>query len=310
MNVINQTIVTEILLLGFQDLPNIKTLVLFFLLIFPIVTICGNILIIWLVASNSSLQSPMYLFLTQLSITDLLITTAIVPNTLYILFSEGDTISFSGCIIQFYFAACSEASECFILSVMAFDRYLAICNPLRYRSLMNPMVCVTLVIITWLLSFSIELSITISTIQLQFCGPNVIDHFFCDLVPLIELSCSDTSFIEMEVLILCVPVTVTPLISIAVFYVYIVQAALRISTTSGRSKVFSTCSSHLTVVIIFYGTILGIYMLPTKNKSMTVNKMASLLYTVLIPMINPIIYSLRNKDIKNAVKKSFGNMNE
>ncbi|XP_063302591.1 olfactory receptor 5AS1-like [Pelobates fuscus] len=310
MNVINQTIVTEILLLGFQDLPNIKTLVLFFLLIFPIVTICGNILIIWLVASNSSLQSPMYLFLTQLSITDLLITTAIVPNTLYIIFSEGDTISFYGCIIQFYFFACSEASECFILSVMAFDRYLAICNPLRYRSLMNPIVCVKLVIVTWLLSFSIELGVIISTIQLQFCGPNVIDHFFCDLVPLIELSCSDTSFIEMEVLILCIPVTVTPLISIAVFYVYIVQAALRISTTNGRSKVFSTCSSHLTVVIIFYGTILGIYMLPTKNKSMTVNKMASLLYTVLTPMINPIIYCLRNEDIKNAVKKSFGNINE
>ncbi|XP_063302590.1 olfactory receptor 5P58-like [Pelobates fuscus] len=194
-------------------------------------------------------------------------------------------------------------SEFFLLLIMAYDRYLAICNPLRYSMLMSPMVCIRLVIMTWLLSFSIELAVIISTIQLQFCGPNVIDHFFCDLVPLIELSCSDISFLEVENLILSVLVTITSLISIAVFYVYIIQAALRMSTTSGRSKVFSTCSSHLTVVSIFYGTILGIYMLPNKNKSMSVNKIASLLYTVVTPMINPIIYSLRNKDIEKAVKK-------
>ncbi|XP_063302629.1 olfactory receptor 1468-like [Pelobates fuscus] len=302
MDVMNQTIVTEVLLLGFQNIPSYKTMFLSFLIVFPIMTVCGNILIIWLVASNSSLQSPMYFFLTQLSISDLLVTTVIVPNSLYMAYNGG-TMSLSGCIVQFYFFGCSETTECVLLSIMGYDRYLAICNPLSYSSLMNPMVCITLVIISWLLSLSLELIVLISTLFLQFCGPNVIDHFFCDLVPLLKLSCSDTIYIEMEVLIISVPVIFTPLVSIAVFYVYIVQAALRISTTSGRSKVFSTCSSHLLVVSIFYGTLTGIYMLPTKQKSMTVNKILSLLYTVVTPMINPIIYSLRNRDIKEALKK-------
>ncbi|XP_063302600.1 olfactory receptor 10A7-like [Pelobates fuscus] len=303
MNVVNQTIVTEILLLGFQDLHDYTILFLFFLPVFLIVTVCGNILIIWLVASNSSLQSPMYFFVTQLCLSDLLVTTVIVPNTLHIICGEGGTMSFSGCIIQLYFYACSESFECFLLSIMAYDRYLAICNPLRYSSLMTPMMCMILVTVSWLTSFFVELILIISLINLQFCGPNVIDHFFCDFAPILELSCSDTNFIEIEALILCIPVTFSPLIIIAVFYVYIVRAAIRISTTSGRAKVFSTCSSHLTLVSIFYGTLTGIYMSPTKEKSMTVKKIASLLYTVLTPMINPIIYSLRNRDIKEAVKK-------
>ncbi|XP_063302144.1 olfactory receptor 11L1-like [Pelobates fuscus] len=303
MNVMNQTIVTEIILLGFQDLIYFKALFLFFLLIFLIVTMYGNILIIWLVASNSSLQSPMYFFLTQLSISDLLVTTAIVPKTLYIICNEGGVISFPGCIIQLYFYACSEAFECFLLSIMAYDRYLAICNPLRYHTLMNPMLCMILVVISWLLGFFVESIIVISLINLQFCGPNVIDHFFCDLVPLLELSCSETYFIEVESLILCVPITFSPLIIITIFYVYIVQAALRISTSSGRAKVFSTCSSHLIVVSIFYGTLTGIYMSPGQKNSTTVKKIASLFYTVLTPMINPIIYSLRNKEIRETVKK-------
>ncbi|XP_063302623.1 olfactory receptor 1468-like [Pelobates fuscus] len=310
MNTINQTIMNEIRLLGFQDFPSFKALFLCLLLVFPIVTVCGNILIIWLVASNSSLQSPMYFFLTQLSVSDLIVTTTIVPNTLYVIYNEGGTMSLSACIIQFYFLACSEIFEFFLLSVMACDRYLAICNPLRYSSIMNPFLCVKLVIIFWLLSFSVELIVIISIIQLQFCGPNVIDHFFCDYVPLLELSCSDTSFIEEEIIILTIPLSFTPFISIVVFYVYIIRAAIKIATISGISKVFSTCSSHLTVVIIFYGTLTGIYMLPNKKKSMIANKIASLLYTVLIPMINPIIYSLRNEDIKKAVKKNLGKLTE
>ncbi|XP_063302626.1 olfactory receptor 1468-like [Pelobates fuscus] len=244
----------------------------------------------------------MYFFLTQLSLSDLLVTTTIVPNTLYVICYDGGTMSFSACIIQFYVFACSEMFEFFLLSVMAYDRYLAICNPLRYNSIMNPVLCIKSVIISWLLSFSVELIVIISIIQLQFCGPNVIDHFFCDYVPLLELSCSDTSFIEEEIIILCVPFSLTPLIIIVVFYVYIVRAAVRVSSISGSSKVFATCSSHLTVVFIFYGTLLGIYMIPNKNKSLTVNKISSLLYTVVTPMINPIIYSLRNEDIKKAVK--------
>ncbi|XP_063305965.1 olfactory receptor 11L1-like [Pelobates fuscus] len=310
MHFINQTTVTEIILLGFQDLLHFKTLFSLSLPVFLFVTVCGNILIIWLVASNSSLQSPMYFFLTQLSISDLLVTATIVPETIFIIFNEGGTMSFSGCLIQYYFYACTVGCECFLLSIMAYDRYLAICNPLRYSSLMNATLRVTLVIITWLFNLFTSLTILISVIQLQFCGPNVIDHFFCDIFPLLDLSCSDIKLLEMEILILCVPISITPLISIIVFYVCIVQAALRISTTTGRSKVFSTCSSHLTVVSIFFGTLTGIYMIPTKKKYLTANKIASLLYTVVTPMINPIIYSLKNKDIKDAVKKNIVKINK
>ncbi|XP_063302624.1 olfactory receptor 11L1-like [Pelobates fuscus] len=310
MNTLNQTIINEIRLLGFQDFPNFKALFLFLLFLFPIVTVCGNFLIIWLVASNSSLQSPMYFFLTQLSVSDLLVTTTIIPNTLYVICNEGGTMSLSACIIQFYFFACSEVFEFFLLSVMACDRYLAICNPLRYNALMNPVLCIKLVIISWLLSFSMELIVITSVIQLQFCGPNIIDHFFCDYVPLLELSCSDTSFIDEEIILLAIPLSFTPFIIIVVFYVYIIRAAIKISTTSGFSKIFSTCSSHLTVVLIFFGTITGIYMLPNKKKSMTANKILSLLYTVVTPMINPIIYSLRNEDIKKAIKKILGKIND
>ncbi|KAM8972668.1 olfactory receptor 11L1-like [Pelodytes ibericus] len=299
----NQTSVSEFLLLGFQNLGRFKTLFFLMLFIFYIATVIGNLIIVWLVASNRSLQSPMYFLLAQLSVSDIILTTNIVPNTLYITWRDGGSMLFSGCIIQFYFFASSEASECFLLSIMAYDRYLAICNPLRYTSLMNIMLCVKLVVISWLLSFSMALINTTSMIQLQFCGPNVIDHFFCDFAPLLELSCSDTSVIQVESIILCIPIAVLPLLIIMASYAHIVQAVLHISTTSGRSKAFSTCSSHLTVVSLFYGTLIGIYMLPSKGKSLTINKVLSLLYTVIMPMINPIIYSLRNKDIKKVMRK-------
>ncbi|KAM8972670.1 olfactory receptor 11L1-like [Pelodytes ibericus] len=304
----NQTMVTEFLLLGFQNIGRFKTLFFLLLFVFHVATVIGNLIIIWLVVSNRSLQTPMYFFLAQLSVSDIFLTTNIAPNTLSIIWNDGGSMSFSGCIIQYYFFSGSEAAECFLLSLMAYDRYLAICKPLRYTSLMNIMLCIKLVIISWLLSFSIVLIDTVSMVELQFCGPNVIDHFFCDFTPLIELSCSDTSIIQVELIILCVPTAVFPLIVIIASYTHIVQAVLRISTTSGRSKAFSTCSSHLTVVSLFYGTLIGIYMLPSKGKSLTINKVLALLYTVITPMINPIIYSLRNKDIKKAMKKNMAHV--
>ncbi|KAM8972658.1 olfactory receptor 11L1-like [Pelodytes ibericus] len=297
----NQTMVTEILLLGFQNLLKFKIFFFILLFFFYIMTLLGNLIIIWLVASHRSLQSPMYFFLTQLSISDIILTTNIVPNTLSITWQEGGVLSFSGCITQFYFFALSETFECFLLTIMAYDRYLAICYPLRYTSLMNIMLCIKLVVISWLLGFSIGLIDTISMTQLQFCGPNVIDHFFCDFDPILELSCSDTSILHVEIILFGVPTAVLPLLVIMISYSHIVQAVLHISTTSGRSKAFSTCSSHLTVVSLFFGTLIGIYMLPSTGKSLTINKVLSLWYTVIMPMINPIIYSLRNKDIKKAL---------
>ncbi|XP_063302607.1 olfactory receptor 11L1-like [Pelobates fuscus] len=303
MHAINQTIVTEFLLLGFQNLQSFKILIFVFFLILYLVTLCGNLLIIWLVVSNNSLQSPMYIFLTHLSISDLLLTTVIVPNTLYIIYNEGGTMSFSGCVAQFSLYAFSEVSECFVLSIMAYDRYMAICKPLRYSTLMNPVVCIKMIIISCILILCMILTDTLSLIQLHFCGPNIINHFFCDLVPLMELSCSDTYYLEVNIYILSIFVIISPFLIITGSYVYIIQAVLRISTTSGRWKTFSTCSSHLTVVGIFFGTVIGSYMVPAKGKSLTVSKCISLFYTVVTPMINPIIYSLRNRDIKEAIKK-------
>ncbi|KAM8972657.1 olfactory receptor 5A2-like [Pelodytes ibericus] len=299
----NQTMVSEILLLGFQNLQKFKIFFFIFLLFFYFVTLIGNLIIIWLVASNRHLQSPMYFFLSQLSLSDIILTTNIVPNTLSITWLDGGVISFSGCITQFYFFALSETFECFLLTIMAYDRYQAICNPLRYTSLMNIALCIKLVIISWLFSFSMILIDTISMTQLQFCGPNVIDHFFCDFAPLPELSCSDTYIIQIEIILFGIPTAILPLLIIMTSYGHIVQAVLRISTTSGRSKAFSTCSSHLTVVSLFFGTLIGIDMFPSKGKSLTIKKVLSLWYTVIMPMINPIIYSLRNKDIKKAMRK-------
>uniref|UniRef100_A0A8C5M8X4 Olfactory receptor n=1 Tax=Leptobrachium leishanense TaxID=445787 RepID=A0A8C5M8X4_9ANUR len=305
LQIINQTFVTEFVLLGFHNLKGFKHIFFFFNLVVYIMTICGNLLIIWLVASNRSLQSPMYFFLTQLSLSDLLLTTDIVPKALNIIWNEGGRISFSGCIAQFYFFATSIVSECFLLSIMACDRYLAICNPLRYSSMMNFMLCMKMVIISWLLSFCIELIVIISLAQLKFCGSKHIDHFFCDISPILDLSCSDVYPLQLEIIILGVPFSFTPLIIIIVSYMYIVLAVLRISTTSERQKVFSTCSSHLIVVSLFYGTLIGTYLLPTKGQSLIVSRAVSLLYTVVIPMVNPIIYSLRNNDIKDGIKKYF-----
>ncbi|XP_053319958.1 olfactory receptor 6B1-like [Spea bombifrons] len=299
----NQTTVTEFILLGFRGLQSFKIPVFLLLLIFHLVTLSGNLLIIWLVVSNKALHSPMYFFLTHLSLCDTFLTLCIVPEALWLIWHGGGTMSFLRCIVQFDCFACSEASECLLLSVMAYDRYLAICYPLHYNYLMNPVLCRTLVSISWLLSFFAVLTDTVSITQLQFCGPNTIDHFFCDFAPILELSCSDTTFVEMALFILCIPVAVFPLLVIVVSYIYIVLAVLRISSKSGRRKTFSTCSSHLTVVSIFYGTLIGIYMLPAKGKSLNVSKVLSLLYTVLTPMMNPIIYSLRNNDIHEAMKK-------
>ncbi|XP_053320050.1 olfactory receptor 11L1-like [Spea bombifrons] len=298
----NQTTVTEFILLGFQGLQSFKIPVFLLLLIFHLVTLSGNALIIWLVVSNKALHSPMYFFLTHLSLCDIFLTINIIPEALWLIWHDGGTMSFSRCFVQFYFFASLETSECLLLSVMAYDRYLAICYPLRYNYLMSPVLRNRLVSISWLSGLFVVLSDTVSITQLQFCGPNTIDHFFCDLAPILDLSCSDATFIEIEVLVLSIPVAVFPLLVIVVSYAYIVLAVLRISSKSGRWKTFFTCSSHLTVVSIFYGTLIGIYMLPAKGKSLNVSKVLSLMYTVLTPMMNPIIYSLRNNDIKEAIK--------
>ncbi|XP_075434342.1 olfactory receptor 11A1-like [Ascaphus truei] len=301
----NQTIDTEFLLLGFQNLHNFKILLFTMFLVTYIMTLSSNLLIITLVSTSHQLHSPMYFFLAHLSVTDILLTMVIVPNMLRLIWGEGGTMSVAGCVSQFHLFAFSEASESLLLTVMSYDRYLAICHPLRYTTIMNFKLCLQLVIWSWLLGLAVTIILILPISQLQFCGPNVIDHFFCDFAPLVKNSCSDISFIVIEVFVLTFPVDVLPFVFIIVTYVCICLTILRIPSTTGRQKAFSTCSSHLTVVGTFYGTLIIIYVIPSRGHTFNINKVLSLLYTVVTPFFNPIIYSLRNQEIKTALRRKF-----
>ncbi|XP_075434301.1 olfactory receptor 6B1-like [Ascaphus truei] len=299
----NQTIVTEFLLLGFPNLYSITILLFTVFLIAYIMTLSSNLIIIALVSTSHKLHSPMYFFLAHLSLSDILLTTDIVPNMLHLIWGEGGTMSVAGCISQLHFFACSANTECLLLTVMSYDRYLAICHPLHYTSIMNFKLCLKLAIWSWLIGFVVTVFIILQMGQLQFCGPNVIDHFFCDFSPLVKHSCSDTSFIETELLFLSVPITILPFGFITVTYVCIFLTILRIPSTTGRQKAFSTCSSHITVVCIYYGTLFTIYAVPSREYTININKILSLLYTAVTPFFNPIIYSLRNQEIGAAIRR-------
>ncbi|XP_063305950.1 olfactory receptor 1M1-like [Pelobates fuscus] len=299
----NQTMVTEIILLGFHHLHSMRHLLFSIILVVYCLTISGNFLIIVLVSCFRHLHFPMYFFLTQMSISDILLTTNIAPQMLSIVNHEGGIISFKACITQYYLFGALECLECLLLTVMSYDRYLAICNPLQYNSIMGHAFCIQLIIISWLLSIIMTLLIVVSITQLVFCGPNIIDHFFCDLDPLLKLSCSDTLIIHIEALFLSVFVIITPFLMVIVSYVYISLTIAKIPSISGKKKAFSTCSSHLTVVFIYYGTLIGIYTVPTNERSLSTSKILSVFFTVVTPMLNPIIYSLRNNDIREALKK-------
>ncbi|KAM3924521.1 olfactory receptor 11L1-like [Leptodactylus fuscus] len=296
----NSNTVTEIVLLGFPNLQIYKICFFLLLLLIYCVTICGNLLIILVVSYSRSLHSPMYFFLTQLSALDILLSTIIIPLILHVVLYDGSSVSFIGCLIQFYFFSASETMESLLLSVMSYDRYQAICHPLHYTLVMDLTFCIKSVLLCWVVTFAIVLTLSVSMSQLWFCGPNTIDHFFCDFDPLLELSCSDTFFIKLEDIILIIPFAISPFIIIVVSYVYIILTILKIPSVTGRQKTFSTCSSHLAVVSLFYGSLLSIYLFPNKQN---VKKILSLLYTVVTPLLNPIIYSLSNRDIRKAFIK-------
>ncbi|XP_073479909.1 olfactory receptor 1500-like [Aquarana catesbeiana] len=305
----NVTIITVVHLLGFQT-PKAITFLLFFLfLLIYCATICGNVLIISLVSYSKFLHSPMYFFLSQLSITDILLATVILPNLIHITLEKNTAIiSISNCIIQFYFFAVSETSESLLLTVMSYDRYLAICKPLHYTLLMGHQFCWVTIITTWSLSFLAGLIYILVISKLEFCGPNIIDHFFCDLDPIVKLSCSDITIVQIESTSTSVVFGFIPVIFIIVSYVYIIVTIFKIPSIKSRQKVFSTCSSHLTVVCMFYGTLLFVYLVPRRGQLLKITKFLSLLYTVVTPLMNPIIYSLKNKDLKEVVGRIANNL--
>ncbi|XP_018426210.1 PREDICTED: olfactory receptor 11L1-like [Nanorana parkeri] len=266
-------------------------------------TITGNIIIILLVSTNYRLQSPMYFFLGNLSFSDVLLTSNIVPSMLNVTLMGGSTVSLRNCITQYLVYGGSACMECLLLTVMSYDRYLAICNPLHYTTIMDLKRCLYLVVFSWLLGFTATLIPVFIMQTLWFCGPNVIDHFFCDFDPLLQLSCSDVSVAKYMVFALSSLVTVIPFLFIIATYVCIFLNILRITSVSGRQKTFSTCSSHLAVVCSYYGSLFAMYVVPSRQQSLTMNKVVSLMCTVVTPLLNPIIYSLRNQEIKSAIQK-------
>ncbi|KAM3920810.1 olfactory receptor 1468-like [Leptodactylus fuscus] len=302
----NQTTVTEFILLGFGNLHSF-TIVFFSLFLFIFLfTVMGNLLIIVLVSTNVHLQTPMYYFLCHLSISDLVISTNVVPNMLGAILQGGKIMTYHGCITQLYFYCGSIITECFLLSVMSYDRYLAICNPLRYSSIMVFKRQICLSVWPWLVGLTFNLSGVIPIAKFNFCHDNIIDHFYCDFFPLQKLSCSDTSVVELEGFLFSMPLFIFPCGFIIVTYVRIFLTIYKIPSTTGKQKTFSTCSYHLIVVGTFYGTLTAKYMIPSKGNSSLINKIVSLLHTVFTPLFNPMIYSLRNQDIKLALKKVSG----
>ncbi|XP_026502832.1 olfactory receptor 11L1-like [Terrapene carolina triunguis] len=300
----NQTSITEFILLGFGTLPELQILLFLLFLVIYIATMAGNILIVVLVVTDQHLHTPMYFFLGNLSCLETCYTSTILPSLLASLLTEGRTISFNGCLTQYYFFASMVATECFLLLVMSYDRYLAIGNPLHYAAHMSVRSCLQLAGGSWTGGFLLSSITTLSISQLTFCGPNDIDHFFCDFIPLVKISCNDPQMMEMLAFALSLILLLVPFLLTLMSYIYIIAIILRIPSSTGRQKAFSTCSSHLIVVTMYYGTLLIAYMFPTTNSLRDFKKVLSVFYTVLTPLVNPLIYSLRNKEVKEALRKA------
>ncbi|XP_039353537.1 olfactory receptor 1020-like, partial [Mauremys reevesii] len=267
------------------------------------VTMAGNILIIALVVTDQRLHTPMYFFLGNLSCLETSFTSTILPRMLASLLTGDRNISVTGCINQFHFLGVFWGVECYLLALMSYDRYLAICKPLHYTALMSSKICLQLAAVSWMSGFMIIIIVTRLMSQLHFCGPNEINHFLCDFTPVTKLSCSDTSLITLVTFILS-SIYMLPLFLLTLAsYICIISIILRIPSTTGRRKAFSTCSSHLIVVTIYYGTLFIVYMFPDTDTLRDLNKVFSLFYTVLTPLVNPLIYSLRNKEVKAALRK-------
>ncbi|XP_039353379.1 olfactory receptor 10A7-like [Mauremys reevesii] len=302
----NQTCVTEIELVGFSDFQSLQVLPVVLVFTFYVMALVGNILIVIITITDSALQTPMYFFLRNLSFLEICYTSVTLPKMLVNLISETQTISFAGCGIQMCFFVLFGITECCLLSVMAYDRYVAICHPLQYTLSMNQMVCVWMAAGSWIIGILVGFGHTISIFTLPFCGSNRIRHFFCDVFPVLRLVSTDTHKNEAAVTTTTVLFILAPFLLILLSYGLIISTILKMPSAEGRHKGFSTCSSHLIVVSLFYGTGTFIYMQPSSEQSQSSNRFLSLVYTVLTPTFNPIIYSLRNKEIKCALRKTTG----
>ncbi|XP_077329727.1 olfactory receptor 10AG1-like [Lithobates pipiens] len=297
----NSTSVASFILVGFRGLTNFRFLLFGFFLVIYILILAGNVLTIVLVLITPSLRSSMYFFLCNLSVSDILYCTGIVPNMLYVVLNNGGSITLVACLTQFQIYGESLAVSAILLGMMSYDRYIAICRPLHYSMIMNIRLQYQLALFSWLSGFIITLNFSIKVSQIIFCGSYVIDYYFCDFYPLLDLSCSDVLVLEIQSNVFSFILVSVPFFFICVTYVCIILSILKISSVSGRQKAFSTCSSHLSIVCLFYGSLTVVYLSSAKNYSLNVNKALSLLNTMGTPLLNPIIYSLRNTEIKEAL---------
>ncbi|XP_038625490.1 olfactory receptor 2K2-like [Tachyglossus aculeatus] len=298
----NHTTWTFFFLEGFSSYPKLEIVLFAFSLVMYLITLLGNTIIISISILDSHLHTPMYFFLSNLSLMDICYTSSSIPTLLVNLLAAHKKIFFKECAVQMYFSLAMGSTECVLLAVMAYDRYVAICKPLRYPIIMNMRVCVLMATGSWITGFFIAVLESTSALRLPLCG-NIIDHFTCEILAVLKLACAKSLLMDTIMFVTSVLLLPVPMLLITVSYIFILTSILKINSAEGRNKAFSTCGAHLTVVILFYGAALSMYLKPSSANSQETDKIISLLYGVLTPMLNPIIYSLRNKEVKNAVKK-------
>uniref|UniRef100_A0A452TQQ3 Olfactory receptor n=1 Tax=Ursus maritimus TaxID=29073 RepID=A0A452TQQ3_URSMA len=298
----NHSTVTEFILAGLTQQPELQLPLFFLFLGIYVVTVMGNLGMITLIALSAHLHTPMYYFLSNLSFIDLCHSTVVTPKMLVNFVTQKNITPYFECMTQLYFFSIFAIAECHMLAAMAYDRYAAICNPLLYNVIMSSHICFRLTVGVYILGIIGSTIHTGFMMRLLFCKSNVVNHYFCDLFPLLGLSCSSTHINELLVLILSAFNILTPALTILASYIFILSSILRIHSTEGRSKAFSTCSSHISAVAVFFGSAAFMYLQPSSVSSLDQGKVSSVFYTILVPMLNPLIYSLRNKDVKVALK--------
>ncbi|XP_025031562.1 olfactory receptor 10A7-like [Python bivittatus] len=303
----NQSTTTEFILLGFGNFLELRIVLLILFLPVYTLSIAGNLLIVSLVVADQHLHTPMYFFLVNLSCLETCYISTILPRMLASFVTGDQSISVYGCIVQYFFFGVFAATECYLLAMMSYDRYLAIsiCKPLHYTILMNGRLCLQLALTSWMNGLLTNIIITSFLLELTFCGPNEIDHFFCDIYPVANISCSNTRLVKLASFILGLMGTGPPFLLTLASYVCILHTVLNIKSKIAQKKAFSTCSSHLIVVTLFYGSVFLVYIVPEIETLKELHKIFSVFYTVLTPMLNPLIYSLRNREVKEALFKTF-----
>ncbi|KAM4845626.1 olfactory receptor 5J3-like [Thomomys bottae] len=299
----NVSMVTEFILLGLTDNPELNIFLFSLLLLIYVSTVLGNFWVITLIVASDQLHSPKYFFLRHLAFLDVCYSSVFIPKMLVSYVAGQKAISYHGCLLQYALVSMLLTTECFLLAAMAYDRYVAICCPLHYRALMTPMCCIYLVTASYLLGCANSLTHLSSLLSLSFCGPNVVNHYFCDIPLLFQLSCSDTHYSEILFIVLSGATSVTTFLTVIGSYLGILLNVLKMHSARGRYKALSTCASHLTVVTLFYGTVIFTYLGTSSSYSQNRAKIFSVFYTLLLPVLNLLIYGIRNREAKEAMKR-------